>query len=1009
MENECKERAEPDGGGSDSGCTSASSPLSGPPQTQAEIKVSNAGRALKASFGSAVWMTLAREAHFTHFLAKLASLKLEGVANCDKKLEDDCSTWLEGLVNGKTFIRKWRVFQKDLKHEKLMACNPHFRDFVLFLHSVDIPPHSTMEVWLAKVTFYESVQEQGALCEAVTEFMSTGLIHLPSPTGPAEAESQPATGAPAMDAEVCMRDLVLHALATLMMSATPEEFGEKRMKFGSDIDKTIAAITDDSTKRFESLVADLKHVSLLLHAHAESDDLSASVVTSAVKWVTTSKRMTRMTPFVKSVNGRQLLATADELLVLRAGDDIAIKRLTSAKACLADPKMMALSVNGDEAAGHKYCVNFVDRALDNTVLQSLSESLGLALESMNYFSSTVQFEAQRASFDKWATQFNDLCSLYAHVLLLTWFEAVAPALADLVATCESESDDPLVVAHAAAKLPLQALMAVVDPMRAVSASAETDLNSLVKAVDNFTELKGKMMGATASKEVVEGSARIRVASKLQASLIDMCFALVAMRDVELPSDPAAVVEEWQGHRAASRSNPAFLDAAVALHAAFKHVESQMWQSEDLKKAFAVEEDDMVMLVHDKCDDDANPVLWQGVFDAADEFAKMPLVSGTFLVLSKMEGEVLRRLANSLKLSAMSVGTGFTATQVVEAARSGTSIADLADLIIEARSIGDGMKHFKRHLADPGLDAFVSQGLLDVLNKLTDSGRRCPDGLDFSPMIHSHSSSAAPLPSLPHALAMLQASSGIYVIFLAIGFFKLHGSASHIHQHRLRTTTASAVARLDETTRQTLLLLESPVFDEVEQAGARWLLSVTDMKNILVTASAFCTSIKKSLVRMLIEDASSIAESVSACTPQYAHVVSGNTYHPKLAKKALAQYTSKAKLTAETVALCGAMTATAQIDDKWALQPPMREDPDLTESLSFCSSIYQAAKAALTIIAAVTIIETKKGDDAKNDAKAILSKKKAELQPCLVELLEVVAAGPKQGKAAQAALTLVDSQ
>jgi hypothetical protein len=58
---------------------------------------------------------------------------------------------------------------------------------------------------------------------------------------------------------------------------------------------------------------------------------------------------------------------------------------------------------------------------------------------------------------------------------------------------------------------------------------------------------------------------------------------------------------------------------------------------------------------------------------------------------------------------------------------------------------------------------------------------------------------------------------------------------------------------------------------------------------------------------------------------------------------------------------------------------------------------------------VTIIETKKGDDAKNDAKAILSKKKAELQPCLVELLEVVAAGPKQGKAAQAALTLVDSQ
>ena len=120
-----------------------------------------------------------------------------------------------------------------------------------------------------------------------------------------------------------------------------------------------------------------------------------------------------------------------------------------------------------------------------------------------------------------------------------------------------------------------------------------------------------------------------------------------------------------------------------------------------------------------------------------------------------------------------------------------------------------------------------------------------------------------------------------------------------------------------------------------------------------------------------------------------HICNDKAYHPNLAKKQLVDPKRSEKLSEESATLCLCMQGVAAVHELFGLKPPLKEDESLQEEMGFCRSTFSKAARAVMIMGGVLIAETMSGKAGADEAKALLSKKRAKLPPPLVKKLDAM--------------------
>ena len=165
-----------------------------------------------------------------------------------------------------------------------------------------------------------------------------------------------------------------------------------------------------------NLVSDIKDLDLLLRIQPDGCSVSGSAIKDAMARSTNKNRLPRLEPFWKSTFGLQLMATSSIALEKRAGDDLGIKKMGKAIACLRDPTMLVVELGAPEPctlASH-IVVSNMDRVMDLSAVATLTESMCLMVGSLQSFTSNVHIQSQQPVIEEWADQLGLLAWAVRH-------------------------------------------------------------------------------------------------------------------------------------------------------------------------------------------------------------------------------------------------------------------------------------------------------------------------------------------------------------------------------------------------------------------------------------------------------------------------------------------------------------------------------------------------------------------------------------------------------------------
>lgn len=124
------------------------------------------------------------------------------------------------------------------------------------------------------------------------------------------------------------------------------------------------------------------------------------------------------------------------------------------------------------------------------------------------------------------------------------------------------------------------------------------------------------------------------------------------------------------------------------------------------------------------------------------------------------------------------------------------------------------------------------------------------------------------------------------------------------------------------------------------------------------------------------------------TPQYDHICSDEHVHAGLAKKHLLQCPSRAGLGEKCVQLHNLLVEASRLHSEWGMEPaPGQPGCFWQEEMSAASSIFEAAKKTMTVIAAISAVQETAGADRVAATTTLLKAKKDVLPKSLVRELQ----------------------
>lgn len=207
------------------------------------------------------------------------------------------------------------------------------------------------------------------------------------------------------------------------------------------------------------------------------------------------------------------------------------------------------------------------------------------------------------------------------------------------------------------------------------------------------------------------------------------------------------------------------------------------------------------------------------------------------------------------------------------------------------------------------------------------------------------------------MGMLRLFLLLHKVMVGVAFVKTVAATNTgcLHQHRLKPEILSFMTSLSDNIVDAKGLSIKTASISGEQA-LPWVLTEVEISNWLAAAEGLAQRFRRFMVGTMLSDTYSLAEQLAKDTPQYTHYVSEDVYRSTLVKKHLLHFSKKEALGNDSVLLSKLSREVSMHYQTFTKGGALAEDKEFGESVAYCQSAFRSAKRALTLMAAVQVID-----------------------------------------------------
>lgn len=890
--------------------------------------------------------------------------------------------WSQGLTQAKFLLKGLRDWDKGKsKHAKFMSevC-PHLLGFSKFLKEhAGIAAHSSFQLMTHRAAFYTASAEAHAqglppATHALGQAVEGGLPRLFEQ----EAAEAKAAGlaTPSTTPAGWLRTPLLHTFAIVLGGADGEagEAADQRVKALLGDVQSVARLVEASFADNAGVTEMLKHFEAILLCTAAPECAHGESVSEALLYFEDSS-MQNFRAIIEGTSGGQGVFLAAACFVQESAKgaagaakvDLATDKLTDARL----PTLLAAGAAGEGDDGAGLTVENCAVLLDGGIISVLDESTALVSEALALWTAS-QLDREGGKVLAWLKVLSEKIRLW-DACMSAWLPAyaLAPAVEYGLLGTEAEPE------QGAEAQALEEISTRLDSDPVDEAPAQALIRSVVRLCEGLPvafRLRAECIdcaGAMSSEVLPNSENRKKI-----VELVDLVCACPTA-----PESADAMVQEWTTP-SPEATEVCFLRYSLELLRA----------AESLSDA---------KLVHGPFGDGVEPETALGfvfgpdneeysgsaaqAMDIPEWLRELAFVRELRTKVSACVESVLRQFAEAAHLPAARMPThlagglaGRTAREALAPFFNPGAVQGAA----EAATTAAGSEWLWR------VDqlATVLQGLLEVIPPASFAA-------SLSPLFAKGSTASACTDKtlVLGVCALFGAFSKVVgCAALVTKTFVLDG-ASCIVQHGLRPEAENCVNLLQKQVPATLASLTAGAYGDVA-ALSQWpfALTVGDVRAWLEGFEEALPVLSRYVVVALADDLGGLTAELSKATPRIEHVVSNTLYSPSLAAKHILGWPSRESMSQLCVAMSRCLSALARLQGAWGVQPSLEEDSATKDTMALARSVFDTAKEAMTVTAALSVLHEVQGRARAEKASSLLKTKKAVLPKTLWGPLEQAA-------------------
>lgn len=943
-----------------------------------------ASRMIIENFATDHWEAV-KESSLTNLLGKFGDFHSEAASHGHSEDAASALEWHSGLGSGKLFLRLHREYSKTKsKLEKFREFAQPLDDFVQFLVRMHIQPAPTFKLLWLRSLLHEAVATKKTIGAGVTTALAHGLGETLSEV---ERRAPSAMAGVRFSGDAWLRSVLQRSFGERLQMIDNMGVAEGAKELTGDLKTTIALLQGDSRVSVLCAVAieDFGFVALTVEASLVPCPISPARVAEALRVLENNRLAGFLRPLTNTSFGKGVIDTATAVMQVSEKDSAGDEALARAHSILMDARMPMLKVSSAPlgATTPQIVVQNAGLILDMSIADMLQESLGCAIEALSLWTPGRVLEMNDKIID-WAKQVMKSLSFYDCALSLHLEAVTTAAGAMQLLGCKPTADDDFevdgIVGNDSRASSIVELGTLVDE----KSVDEAPLARFAKALRSF--FLGERPLADSTKMMFSDMAALidaRILSNIncRSTLATLLMCMAQFGDV--PKSPKEALHDWKGKFASGRDESSFLSSSLRLQRIANKMHPLAWTS-------IGEEATIVILELDGESGAATlEASCERASDLSGRFLDTPLVTEVLQLQQKVIQAAVDDLGEHLYLNAI--------------AMPDPTIVPLPAMDDDAAGTLLSSFFVKERAAEPAKIAqkvFATNASKDMQWPVVPLVSMCRQLVDVAPnrsfvvTLDAFCSSTADAPSWSDK-AMLKRLFDILVPLsqVAAALIFLRGrigeDSNIIRDCMLKEEVEIAMSFIKSTTaRQMDILATTPLSQQIMTTS--WASpAVHGCAAWFAGARKVIPTITKYFLLKVLGHTRDVSMRVHSFTPKIDHICSSEKFVPTLAKKSLLQWPSRAQLNEKTVQLFHILSSISRLATQFGLGD-LKVDADLRDDISEAQGIFDAARTAMTAIAATNILTEVRGDDQKAKAQQLLAQKRDQLSKCFLVELERVA-------------------
>ena len=247
----------------------------------------------------------------------------------------------------------------------------------------------------------------------------------------------------------------------------------------------------------------------------------------------------------------------------------------------------------------------------------------------------------------------------------------------------------------------------------------------------------------------------------------------------------------------------------------------------------------------------------------------------------------------------------------------------------------------------------------------------------------------------------------FVVTMGYMLARCFGSEAVTKEHQLKSELLCALSFARYTAGILLLKLQDPLFKSEAILSAPLAVGVQTIEQWSKIARVLLQRSCFDVLHKVLSSIEVLSLEVEKVTPRHEHILSSDKFSKPLATRHLLQWPSRPALSDKTMRLFQSLAHLQRLQTQWVVAPTLDDTASTKDVLLAIRGGFNAAKASMTIIAAVDVVLEKKGDEQIQQAIILTAAKKDVIPEALFRALEAIVSKapaamlnkPKQAQAA----------